>query len=374
MKTESIPNPELAHFLKRGNGGSRPVDLSSVLVDTLRRANDFVPSQAGAILLDDPGDQDDGDDALVVVASFGNAGQRRVGRRVGLAEGPEAFDAYSRGEASCRLERTHAELDDTWRGGPDFVARSILCVPLRQENVVIGVLELVNDQAGAAHGRQELELLEIFALTISASISHAVEAERSKEMARRDDLTGLYNDRYLHTALSEHVDLAIEGDEECGLMFLDLDFFKRVNDAHGHLVGSRVLQEVGSILRRVLPGPSVAARYGGDEFVVLLPQSLRQEMVWAAETVRQTISTHVFLESEDPEDPVIYPALGLRITCSVGLAALREEVLPAGPNELSRLVVKNEWIRLADARMYEAKDRGKNRIVFDGRGMVATVG
>jgi diguanylate cyclase (GGDEF)-like protein len=150
---------------------------------------------------------------------------------------------------------------------------------------------------------------------------------------------------------------------------LDLDHFKDVNDAYGHLVGSRVLAQVGGTLRQVIPGGALAARYGGDEFVVVVPGAGPQETLWVAETVRRNIETAVFLDEADPVDPVNYPALSIRdvVTCSLGISTLqrdvrRDERLRAG----DFVAVKNELMRRADTRMYLAKDRGRNRIVAGG--------
>ena len=244
-------------------------------------------------------------------------------------------------------------------------AGSVVALPLTVSDRVVGVLELLKDRGGEPFDERELELLEVFAHTISVSISNAIEAQRAKEMARRDELTHLFNDRYLHHALTATLETALGSDLDCGLLFLDLDHFKNVNDNFGHLIGSRVLREIGDLLRQVLPGPAVPARYGGDEFVVILPESSKQEVFWVAETIRKTIETNVFLEYPDPRDPINYPGLQLSgLTCSVGLATLVEDTLPLlGSRAGGPLAAKNELIRMADTRMYRAKDQGRNRTV-----------
>jgi diguanylate cyclase (GGDEF)-like protein len=229
----------------------------------------------------------------------------------------------------------------------------------------IGVIELLNHIRSEGYSESDLELLGIFAQTISASILNAMDAQRSKEMAKRDDLTGLFNDRYLHHSMSGVVERSIETGEDCGLIFLDLDNFKSVNDDHGHLIGSRVLREVGMTLRQILPGPAIPARYGGDEFVIVVPGAGPQEIVWVAETVRQNIETTVFLEEADRDDPINYPALAIRgvITCSLGVACLRSDVLPTLTRPEDAIAAKNELLRTADRCMYEAKESGRNRTV-----------
>ncbi len=397
MKTYSISNLELVHFLKPKEPSGTPsyeLDLSAVFCDILRRANDFVPSEAGSIFLkdltedsdgasasDSPAGMEDGDQGvqgedgketmLIVAASFGEHAQRLAGTRMPVERGIAGHvfrtgDAYVSREPA-QDERFFAAVDRL----TGFTTRSVICLPLTVERDVVGVLQLINRRDGEVFTQRELELLEIFAQTISVSVANAIEAQRAREMARRDDLTRLYNDRYMHYRLSQVLEESVADGQDCGVIFFDLDHFKNVNDTFGHLAGSRVLAEVGDILRQVLPGHSVGARYGGDEFVIILPESGHQEVYWAAETVRKSIEKHVFLERPDPADPENNPAFEIHgvVTCSAGLATLHGDLqgllLPgAGGRNLSPVKVKNELLRIADRRMYVAKEQGKNRTIY----------
>jgi diguanylate cyclase (GGDEF)-like protein len=368
MTMHCISNPELIHFVKRERrsaAATYDLDLSAIFRGILDRANDFLPSEAGSIFLVDPVLEQEGTPELVVIACFGDSSSELVGLGV-FADTGIVGHVYQTGRAHIS---TATQEDPLFFQGLDtssgFETRSVVCAPLRFEGRTIGVIELLNHLEGEGYTGRDLELLEIFAQTISASIANAIEAQRSREMAKRDDLTGLFNDRFLHHSLSEVITRALESGEDCGLVFLDLDHFKNVNDTHGHLVGSRVLAEVGSTLRQVLPGQAIAARYGGDEFVVVLPGAGRQEAYWVAETVRKNIESAVFLEHPDPVDPANYPGLALRgaISCSIGIATLREDVLPALGARPEPATAKNELMRRADASMYRAKHLGRNRTV-----------
>ncbi len=366
-----VSNPELIHFLKREQRSPSPtydLDLASIFRDILERANAFLPSEAGSIFLADP--VNDGHDSssreLVVIACFGEIASALVG--LGLfADTGIVGHVFQSGRAYIS---SAPQQDPLFFHGLDgrsgFTTRSVVCAPLVVEGETIGVIELLNHRGGLGYSERDLKLLEIFAQTISASIANAIEAQRSKEMAKRDDLTGLFNDRYLHHSLSVKIGEALASGDDCGLVFLDLDHFKNVNDTHGHLIGSRVLAEVGATLQQILPGGAIAARYGGDEFVLVLPGSGRQELAWVAEAVRQSVETTVFLEHPDPADPVNYPALRITglITCSIGIATLRTDVLPLLPGPpYDPVKAKNELMRLADASMYRAKDGGRNRTI-----------
>lgn len=358
MTTRAIPNPELIHLLEPDPPLGTPtdeIDLAGVFGEILERANDLVPADEARIWVRDD-TEEDRPPTLVAGAILGDDAEERIGEVV----------PADRGIAGSVLQTGRAGMAGVPSRSDPATApreRSVLALPLAAADRTVGVLELLR-AGGRSFDDRDQQLFEIFAQTISAWITNAVEAQRAKEMARRDDLTRLYNDRYLHRRLLEVLEEALDDDGECGLVFFDLDRFKSVNDTWGHLAGSGLLAEIGQLLRRVLPGSAVAARYGGDEFVIILPGSTEQESRWVAETIRKSIETQVFLENADLEDPTSVPALGVRgITCSLGLASLRADVLGIlGPNaEMG--AVKNEFLRVADQRMYVAKETGRNRAV-----------
>jgi len=370
MRIHCIDNPELSHFLKReprGSSNTDDLDLSAIFHDILERANDFLPSEAGSIFLADPVMEKDNPAAgeLVVIACFGDKAIQLLG--LGLfADTGIAGHVYQSGNAYIS---SRPKEDPLFFHGLDstfgFTTRSVVCAPLQVDEQTIGVIELVNHLSGEGYSDRDLLLLQIFGQTISASIVNAIEAQRSKELAKRDDLTGLFNDRLLHNSLSRTIEEALENGKDCGLIFLDLDHFKSINDRHGHIIGSRVLRDVGATLRQILPGQAIAARYGGDEFVIVMPESGRQEVFWVAETVRKNIESAVFLEEPDPEDPVNYPALKIQgvITCSIGISTLQSDVIPDLGEHPDPSAAKNDLMRKADASMYKAKEGGRNRIV-----------
>lgn len=370
MKISCITNAELSHFLRRGHASSEAqdgFDLVHVFVDILRRANEFVPSEAGSIFLDEPILDSAGEEAspceLALVTCFGARSKEILGLRLPVDAGV-AGRVYETGEPYMSSDPAKDALFVEGPGlGIDFEVKSLLCTPLRVAGEAIGVIELLNHLGGEGYRDSDRELLDIFAQTISASVVNAIDAHRAREMAQRDDLTGLFNDRYLHSSLTKIVDDCLESGSDCGLLFLDLDHFKSINDTYGHLVGSRVLHEVGLILHQILPGEAVAARYGGDEFVIVLPDHSSQETFWVAEAVRQNIGEAVYLPEADPVDSANYPALKIRgvISCSIGIANFHElsARLMTGRDLLG---LKNELMRLADSRMYIAKESGRNCI------------
>jgi len=365
-----ISSAKLAHFLKREprSASVTDLDLNQIFRELLERANEFLPSEAGTIYLDDPLIREDDavDASLVVIAGFGPKAEGVIEERFNTRSGIIG-EVYRTG---VRYSTTDPFNDPIFRSGPGlrigFTIESVVCAPLKVEGRTIGVIELLNHGGGVGYSEADLDLLGLFAQTISLALVNAIDAQRSKEIAKLDELTGLYNDRFLHNSLSRIIDRAIADGTECGVIFLDLDHFKQVNDTHGHLVGSRLLREVGATLKQIVPGDGLTARYGGDEFVIALPGGGRQECFWVAETVRQNIAETAFMIDADPDNPESGPTLRLEgaITCSIGIATLQSDVLPditatgCGPER-----AKDQLLRRADTCMYAAKELGRNRTV-----------
>ncbi|HKI86006.1 MAG TPA: sensor domain-containing diguanylate cyclase, partial [Thermoanaerobaculia bacterium] len=326
-------------------------------------ANEFVPSDSGSILLDRPRDKD-GDRSqhvLTFVAAFGPHALDLLGRTLAADQGI-AGHVYLTGHTyyTSQVRKDpyfFPEVDQSTQ----YRTESLIAIPIRIEQAVCGVLELINSQDSASYGEKDRELLEIFADYISISIQNVLDGRRAEEMAKRDNLTGLFNDRYLHIALANEIEACRKASRDLSLLFIDLDFFKRVNDAHGHLAGSQVLREVGAILSELIPNPeTLAARYGGDEFVLILPGVSLEEAVDLAELIRTTILGAVFCDKPGDIQPEPIHLTGQ--TCSVGVASLNRHLNAEG----SLGDDKSTLLRLADAAMYVAKQTGRNRTAISG--------
>jgi diguanylate cyclase (GGDEF)-like protein len=252
-----------------------------------------------------------------------------------------------------------------------FKTHSIVCVPIYIGKTVCGVLELINRSDGRVFTSRDLTLLEIFAGYTSFTLQNSLDAKRAHELAKRDDLTGLFNDRWFHVCLTETLVEADSTGEPATLLFMDLDNFKKINDQHGHLAGSQVLREAGFLLKRVIDlDRATVARYGGDEFVAVLPRADLATGVRVAEEIREAVVHTTFLEREYGFG---MPALNLSgmLSISIGVAVYQ----PGGESGDGSIdSKKNEILRRADAAMYEAKSLGKGRIVVSRADVPATSG
>ena len=357
---------DLDRFLQRRRANpylTLELNLAENLVEVLRKANQFVPSAAGSILLDDPAlkRKEREGNQLTFIAAFGEKSAGLVGREINADRGI-AGHVYSTGTAYRTGEAARdRHFDSAFDAETDYTTHTLVAIPIRIEQEVCGVLELINRADHGGYSEGDLNLLEIFADYISISIQNVLDGRQAQEIAKRDNLTGLFNDRYLHIALTQAIETCQRDRRDLAVLFLDLDFFKRVNDTHGHLAGSQVLQEVGEILKDGVDGiGAFAARYGGDEFVLVGPGMDLPAAVDLAEEVRATIVGTTFCAG--PGDIQREPLHLKGLTCSVGVATLRrhlaEESNPDG--------AKSMLLRLADAAMYVAKETGRNRTATAG--------
>ena len=353
---------ELEAFLERRRATpafGRDMSLAENLGAVLRKANEFVPSEAGSILLDNPNAKrsNRSENSLTFIASFGEASEGLLGRQISAIDGI-AGHVYREGTSYSAANPSDDELFyPAFDRANKYETRSLVAIPIRIEQEVCGVLELINRRfTDKGYSQQDLNLLEIFAGYISVSIQNVLDGRQAQEIAKRDNLTGLFNDRFLHVALARAIERCRDTNDDLVLLFLDLDFFKHVNDNHGHLAGSQVLQEVGHLLRQVGQEKDViAARYGGDEFVIALPGYSLEKGIEVAEAIRERIVTTTFCSTKGQIQPDALYLTG--ITCSVGIASLQRHLGP----EISAERCKSTLLRLADSAMYVAKETGRNR-------------
>jgi two-component system, cell cycle response regulator len=170
--------------------------------------------------------------------------------------------------------------------------------------------------------------------------------QMSIEMAITDALTGLHNRRYMESHLSTLVEQAASRGKPLTVLVLDIDYFKSVNDTHGHDAGDEVLREFSQRLKKSIRGIDLACRYGGEEFVVVMPETDMAVATMVAERLRRRIASEPF--------PISQGANAVEVTISIGLAA-RHSVSDNAANILKR----------ADQALYRAKRDGRNRVVAD---------
>lgn len=224
--------------------------------------------------------------------------------------------------------------------------RSLIAAPLKIHKRTIGVLYL-DDFQPSEFAEEKLELLSILTSFAAMSIDHARLHERTLQLACTDGLTGLYNHRQFKKMFAEEVARATRYDKPLSIILLDVDDFKKFNDTYGHPNGDIVLQEMATMQKELLRDCDYVFRYGGEEFVALLPETPLPEAIKVAERIR------IFVETESPRFLTqITKTHG--VTVSVGVAGLPENGQDA-----------KSLLKKVDDLMYKAKNEGKNAVHAD---------
>ena len=336
---------ELTAFHEVGKALTSTLDMNRVLETVMVQIRSFFHPDTWSLLLVDP---EAGDLRFEVVV--GDAAEKLRGLRLKFGEGIAGWVAQHNEPLFLddvgKDERFNRRMDDMTR----ITTRSIACIPVRGQKEVLGVIELINCPQTMRFEGENLFLLQALADYAAIAIGNAQQVQKIHELTIIDDVTGLFNSRHLHQALETEIHRSIRYNYEFSLVFIDLDHFKQVNDTHGHLVGSKLLGQVGHVIKQDLRLIDMAFRYGGDEFVTLLPQTPKRPGVMVARRLLAAIVGTTYMQEE---------GLNVKITASLGLACF-----PADATS------KAEIIRLADEAMYDVKNHDRNNIAVANEGIL----
>lgn len=320
------------------------LELNDVLRAIIGKMQEFFGPEGWSLLLVD---EDKGELYFALSATENNAGGGK--RRIKLGEGIVGYVASTGKPLVIPDVTKNPEWASFAAKHPELHLHSIACLPIRHGGHTLGVLQLHNaklDQLPDSY----TTFLRVLCDYAAIALQNARYVDLIQKLTVTDDCTGLFNSRHLYTLLEQE----IEGDSrnrgagpstsQFSLVFFDLDHFKSVNDTNGHLVGSRLLAEIGNLVKRALGPDHAGFRYGGDEFVVLLRGLDKVSATELASELREKLLAETFITGGKEN-------LSLKITASFGLATFPED-----GNTLQTIV------RSADAMMYVAKHRGRNQL------------
>jgi len=322
---------ELAVLNEIGKALTSSLDIGEVMHVILAKVSELLKPSNWSLLLKD---MDTGE--LHFHAAVGAGSDQLLGLRIKPGEGIAGWVAQN--NQPLLVKDVHKDprfarrFDETSR----FHTSSILCVPLAFKGRTLGVIELVNGEGDGAFSEEDLKILVTVAEFSAIAIENARNFHKVEELTVLDDHTGLFNSRHMKRQLEMEVVRATRFGHPVSLIFFDLDHFKKVNDTHGHQAGSQVLHEVGKLLLKTLRSTDVAVRYGGDEFVILMPETSKDQAIAAARRIGGEIARQPFL-ADKPYGPLL-------ITASLGVASFPDDA--RDPESL---------LRRADEAMYRVK-------------------
>jgi len=331
----------MMHRLARVSG------LVAVGDTILRHAADAVAARLGALAVTQAGDSEQAS----IIATFGYP--RALVEHVRIEPGAGVIGSVM--QSRKPLHATTAERS-TGARRPRYRTSSFVAVPILGARDVLGAICVTDRRGDQAFASQDVAALRTFA----AGAALALERERALDSAEAyahaatvDPVTGVFNRRYLQVRLDEELQRSRRHQIPLALLMIDVDDFKLVNDSHGHLAGDTILRDIGDILRRSVRVFDVCARFGGEEFVIIMPGSTSENALRIAERIRERI------EAYRPSDRVL---AATRVTVSVGLAVSSSDAT------VSHLLER------ADQALYAAKRAGKNCIRGDGSAQSASEG
>lgn len=332
---------ELQAFNEIGRTLASTLELHEVLALIMEKVSEVLRPGHWSLLLVDEARRE-----LVFEIAVGEGAERLKAMRIPLDEGIAGHVARSGKPVLLADARADPRFATRFDEASGLVTGSVLATPLVSRGRVLGVVELVNPSGGRPFGAHDLSTLGALSDYAAIAIDNARAYDRIRELTLRDDHTGLFNARHLWQQLAAEEARSRRTGRPFSLVFLDLDRFKAVNDRHGHQAGSGVLREVGELLARQIRSIDVPVRYGGDEFVVLLPETDRARARIAAERLRHAVNGAVFLRSR---------GLEVRVTASFGIATF--------PDDGERA---EELLHRADAAMYRVKETTRDGIAEAG--------
>ncbi len=333
----SMARRELNFFEEVSKTLTSSLELNAILTKIMKKTKEMTKAEAWSILLVD---EETGE--LVFEKIEGKKAKEIRKFRLKIGEGIAGWVA----QEGIPVVVPDVSRDERFWGKIDkaihFKTKSLMCVPIKSKDQVIGVLEVVNKTTGEPFTKEDLDLLMRLVDQTAIAVERASLHQKMAELAITDDLTKLFNTRYLNRTMETEIQRSSRYKTSVSLIFMDIDYFKLVNDHHGHLVGSKVLVEIGQLLIKNLRSIDIVSRYGGDEFVIVLPQTPPKAATQIAERIRKIIEQNIFLKKE---------GYSLKMTASFGVASYPESATS-----------KEELLRLADEAMYKVKYQTRNAV------------
>jgi len=336
----------LSLFHEVGKALFSTLDLQKILQTIMEKISDLLQPDTWSLLMLDEKTQE-----LTFEIAIGVGADKLKDVRLKLGEGIAGWVAQTGEPVLVEDVRRDARFDSKFDEVTHTDTRSVVCVPIKGRERVLGVIELVNCLGRESFKHDDIPILKSLADYAAIALENARYVQRIHDLTITDDCTALYNARHLSAVLDTEIYRSNRYGYEFSVIFIDLDHFKQVNDVYGHLVGSKLLWLIGDIIKGNLRMIDYAFRYGGDEFVVLLPQTSKENALMVVRRTKDLLTSRIFFVEE---------GLNIKVTASFGLASF-----PVDGRS------RKEILRMADEAMYMVKNTTRNNIALAGEGIRA---
>jgi diguanylate cyclase (GGDEF)-like protein len=332
---ERIPLADLLVFHQLARSLTSSFDLDTILRTILEQMERIMEAELWTLLMLDEATQE-----LHYAIAAGGKQETLKDLRVKVGEGVAGW-VVEHGETLMVPEATDDPRVQKGKDAKPRNVRSVIALPLRGRKGTQGVIEIFNPRADNMTD-YTIAFLHILADHAAIAIENAHDVARIQQLTITDDTTGLYNVRHLYEVLGHELRRSLRAKDSLSLAFLDLDRFKQVNDAHGHLVGSELLARAGKRLQELSRKQDWCFRYGGDEFVILMPETdASAAHIRATQLLGELSETRFHMKD----------GLELRVQASVGLATAPQDGTTV-----------HSVIGCADMRMYLVKANGRGKV------------
>jgi diguanylate cyclase (GGDEF)-like protein len=332
---DRIPLDDLLVFHQVARSLTSSFDLDTILRTIMEHMERFVEAELWTLLM-----LDDARQELYYAIAAGREEASLRGLRVKVGEGVAGW-VVEHGETLLVPEAQNDPRVQDAHGAKPNTVRSVIALPLRGRKGTHGVIEIFNPRADQLTD-YTIAFLHILADHAAIAIENAHDVARIQQLTITDDCTQLFNVRHLYEVLCRELERCGRLEQPLSLAFLDLDHFKLVNDAHGHLAGSELLARAGERLRELSRKEDVCFRYGGDEFAILMPETSAEAALTQASALLSALRETEFAMKN---------GLKLRVNASVGVAT--------APRDGSTV---HAVIGVADTRMYWVKAHGRGAV------------
>lgn len=324
---------ELMACVEIGKAVTSTLDREEILQIILNRLSQLILAQNWTLYL-----MDESHDELQFEVVVGLDGHDILERRLKVGEGIAGKVAKTGKPVLVPDTSKEPDFDRRVDSQTGFKTHSLITLPLMLGEKVIGVLQIINPESQELFEEPFFPILQILSDFVAIAINNAINHEKMEKLVITDDVSGYYNSRYLHQRLKEIIDSG----QMTSLVFLDMDNFKDIVDTYGHPLGSKTLKEVAQVIASQLTENDFLVRYGGDEYVVVLPDQNKKKALETVKKIHNALNKAIFLKEDGHH---------VKVSASFGLANYPEDA-----GDLKSLLLS------ADISMYKSKNSGKNSI------------